>query len=493
MGKANRDRRRAKLKDRERQRKRRDFSWERGRPGPEPMHARGRAGERAGDAGGWRPSPAELAEYLVAASLTAQFNGDQAEFATCTAWLAGDIVRAAPSGSALTGAAGVSSVPGWRRIVSRQLWLALLPAVTAGWQQGWQPAEMIRQAERQFTPRHARLATDAVAAEMRTYAAATVDDRWTAQLAALGAVTWWDGDASYFEQWSVRERLDRAGTITCALETLFAFSALPEMSPLCPLPGAARRGTLTTEHPPGRKVDQRMLDRVRALLAKAESTEFPEEAEALTSRAQELMARHSIDDALLAAAADRAGRTGPGQADGRRLFVDSPYEAAKAVLVSVIAKANRCRSIWHKNLGLCTVLGFPADLDGVELLFTSLLVQATTAMVAAGSRQDACGRSRTRSFRQSFLAAYAQRIGERLCEATGAAERQAVADTPGANLLPVLAARNRVVDEAFDAMFPDMTTFSAGSVNDREGWITGRAAADLATLHDRRAVTGDAA
>ena len=48
----------------------------------------------------------------------------------------------------------------------------------------------------------------------------------------------------------------------------------------------------------------RMLDRVRALLAKAESTTFPAEAEALTGKAQELIARHSIDEALLAAAAE---------------------------------------------------------------------------------------------------------------------------------------------------------------------------------------------
>jgi hypothetical protein len=42
-------------------------------------------------------------------------------------------------------------------------------------------------------------------------------------------------------------------------------------------------------------LDQRMLDRVRALLAKAESTDFPQEADAFTARAQELMARHRID------------------------------------------------------------------------------------------------------------------------------------------------------------------------------------------------------
>jgi Protein of unknown function (DUF2786) len=253
-------------------------------------------------------------------------------------------------------------MPGWQRIVGQKLWEILLRAVTGGWHQGWQPAEVIRQVERQFSARHARLATDAVAAEMRGYASATVDDRWAAQVTAVGAKPWWDRDDGYLAQCGAREQIDRAAVVTCLLETVFAFAVLPELSRLCPLPGTARRGTLAAERTSGRPVDQRMLDRVRALLAKAESTEFPEEAEALTSRAQELMARHSIDDALLAAEAERTGRPGPGEAAGRRLFVDSPYEAAKAVLLDVIATANRRRSIWHKNLGSCTVVGFPADL-----------------------------------------------------------------------------------------------------------------------------------
>ena len=494
MGKANRDRRRAKLKDRERQRKRRDHRMDQASAGTQSA---GRAGSDAGrqhaDENGRRPPVAEAVILLVTAAISAQFEGDRDALARCATQLASESGASAPGRYAMTAGSGATGVPGWQRVVDQKLLEILSRAVTDSWQRGWQPAELIRQTERQFSTRHARLAADAVAAEMRGYAAATVDDRWAAQLAALGAKPWWGRDDRYLTQRGASERIDRTTVVTCLLETLFAFAGLPDLSRLCPLPGSARSGTLAGERTSGRPVDQRMLDRVRALLAKAESTEFPEEAEALTSRAQELMARHSIDDALLAAAGERSGRPGPGEAGGRRLFVDSPYEAAKAVLLEVIATANRCRSIWHKNLGLCTVVGFPADLDGVELLFTSLLVQATTAMVAAGSRQDAWGRSRTRSFRQSFLAAYAQRIGERLSEATGATERQAAAEAAGVNLLPVLAARHRVVDESFEAMFPDLTRFSAGSVNDREGWITGRAAADVATLHGRRAVTGDAA
>jgi Protein of unknown function (DUF2786) len=498
MGKANKDRRRAKLKARERERKRRDHGRERSSAtGQSADQARAEGPQQAGQGG--RTSPAEAVEFLVGAALHAQVEGDKDGLLWCVAQLAGEAGKTAsgaPTGGSavLSGRAAMTAgIPGWQRSVDRKLREILLQTVTDDWHRGRQPAELVRHVERQFGSRHARLATDAMAAEMRGYAAATIDDRWAAQLAVLGAKPWWERDDDYLTQWAARERIGRAMVVTCLLQTLFALAVVPKMSRLCPLPGSARRGTLAAGRDSDRPVDQRKLDRVRALLAKAESTEFPEEAEALTSRAQELMARHSIDDALLAATVERSGRAGPGNAAARRLFVDRPYEAAKAVLLDVIATANRCRSIWHKDLGLCTVVGFPAELDAVEMLFTSLLVQATTAMVAAGSRQDAWGRSRTRSFRQSFLAAYAQRIGERLSEAAGAAERQAAADTPGVNLLPVLAARHRVVDESFEAMFPDLTRFSAGSVNDREGWVTGRAAADVATLQGRRAVSGDAA
>ena len=185
------------------------------------------------------------------------------------------------------------------------------------------------------------------------------------------------------------------------------------------------------------------------------------------------MTRHTINEALLAAETGAAG-TGPaGQAgaSGRRLFVDSPYELAKTDLLDVVAAVNRCRAVRHQNLGLSTVLGFPGDLDAVEMLFASLLVQATAAMVRAGPHRDDAGPPGTRSFRQSFLASYAQRVGERLAEAAGAAQRQAVADAPDSGVLPVLAARHRVVDEAVRKMFPDLACHEPGPAPDPEDWL----------------------
>ncbi|MFC5000686.1 DUF2786 domain-containing protein [Dactylosporangium cerinum] len=209
----------------------------------------------------------------------------------------------------------------------------------------------------------------------------------------------------------------------------------PRIQQLGPVPGQARRGSLRTT---ATVKDRGQLDRIRALLAKAESTNFPEEAETYTAKAQELMARHSIDYALLSV--DVGGRDEP---VGRRVAVDNPYGAPEVLLLDAVARANRCRSVWSGEFGFVTVLGFPSDVDGVEMLFTSPLVQATGAMVAAGSRRDASGRSSTRSFRQSFLTAYAQRIGERLTTVTKETTDEATRDAVG--LLPVLVSREAKV------------------------------------------------
>ena len=103
----------------------------------------------------------------------------------------------------------------------------------------------------------------------------------------------------------------------------------------------------------------------------------------------------------------------------------------------------------------------PGDLDAVELIFASLQVQAATAMVHADDHRGVTDASRTRSFRQSFLASYAERIGEGLDEAAGVARRRAAAGRGGPAILPVLAARRRVVDEALVRMFPDLTQHHA--------------------------------
>ena len=71
--------------------------------------------------------------------------------------------------------------------VSREIVSFLRSSVTAAWRHGWQPAELARHAGRELGGVHASMAADMIADEVRGYDAATVDDRWAAQVASLDA------------------------------------------------------------------------------------------------------------------------------------------------------------------------------------------------------------------------------------------------------------------------------------------------------------------
>ncbi|WP_334663976.1 DUF2786 domain-containing protein [Streptomyces cyaneofuscatus] len=336
--------------------------------------------------------------------------------------------------------------------------------VTRAWGRGWHPADLVRFVRLELDERRAVLAATLIAAETARYG--ELPPRWRAQLAELpGPVP------------VPRNKPDRFSYASDLLELYRLLLRLPAIEPVGPAPGTAADHL----HRPPAPDEPRMLTRIRALLAKAEATGFPEEAEALTAKAQELMARHSIDEALIAARSHSAEAPG-----ACRIGVEPPYESAKAILLDAVASANRCQAVWNGDFGFSTVVGFEPDLEAVELLFTSLLVQGTAAMTRAEAGQRASGRKRTKTFRQSFLMAYAQRLGSRLADTT---ERTtATADTEtgtaegGSDLLPVLAARDIAVTETAERMFPRTTTTRVRGATDLDGWNHGTEAADRARV-----------
>jgi hypothetical protein len=91
-------------------------------------------------------------------------------------------------------------------------------------------------------------------------------------------------------------------------------------------------------------------------------------------------------------------------------------------------------------------------------------------------------RRRLKAFRESFLVAFAVRIGERLAAAADAALADAALAAGPVDLLPVLASRDAQVREAMDRVFPRTVRSRGGRVDSAEGWESGRAAADRATL-----------
>lgn len=356
---------------------------------------------------------------------------------------------------------------------------------------GWQPADLVHVVKREWTLRASRLTVSFIAEHARRFDAPTrAPHPWLGQLQEMGVV---DGDRTtviggrgdLIAGWARTERQHPEEALTVAVQILAQLRLLPRLPMVLTPPaqwGATNRGVMPAPRS-AEGIDAKALKLIRALLAKAEATTFDAEAEAFTAKAQEMMTRHSIDAAVVASAA-AGSRTAAG-VESRRVHIDNPYAEEKAGFLSAIADVNGVRSIWIPHAGLCTVVGFPVDLQLTDLLFTSLLVQATRASAAATATNRQLS---TPSFRRAFLIAFAHRIAERLEAARRHVAAEAAAEY-GDSLLPVLASREAAVEAAYAEAFPNTTLMKSRSLN-AAGWHAGRSAADAADIGAGAAITG---
>lgn len=346
-----------------------------------------------------------------------------------------------------------------REVVTRRLSSMMRSDIAAALGSGWKPQEITRVLRRQAGAAAAAIATEPLADVVRHRHRSNGQDAAGPHLVdpTMGGRSL-DHTAS---SWS----MDLSAAI-CAFAILEHLPALPDL------------GSISSTRPKvGSKDEERMLTRIRALLSKAEASAYPEEADAFMAKAQQLMTRHCIDRALMEEDVDASDDP---QVEARRVWLDDPYLQAKALLLAKVASANRCRAVVSSNLGFSTVIGHSADLEATELLFTSLLVQATRRITALGSDPTHGSRSRRPSYRRSFFVAYAGRIGARLHDANESATT-AADEALGNRLLPVLARREDHVDAAVESLFGELGELGF-SLTDFAGWAAGTAAADMADL-----------
>ena len=357
----------------------------------------------------------------------------------------------------------------------------LVTTVALMWHHGWQPSELVRQVRRALSRDAADLVAAAVLVDDRRRGDQVKHLRWQGQIDALAvgaSVDWSSGDARsnrWMHVWVDAASDGRTGgggvveVIDALMSELTSLGALPR---LLPPPGETECdavGVLLADD-----TDDPVLARVRALLAQAESTTFPAEAEVFTAKAQAMMSRHAIDEAMVRHAAGNRDRP-----ITVRLPIDVPYAAEQAVLLHVVADAGRCRSISMSNYAMSTLIGAATDVRRVEILFTSLLLQAQAALNHEAASGGAGSHRRSRRFRAGFLAGYASRIGDRLHE-----ERERAESDAGAEVLPVLARQSQAVDDELDRLFSDRITRGGSKARDLAGWDAGTDAADRARLRD---------
>lgn len=228
---------------------------------------------------------------------------------------------------------------------------------------------------------------------------------------------------------------------------------------------------------------------IQKLLSRAEATEFESERDSCLAKVAELMARHSIEEALVRSRMAEPSAVSPTE---RLMVVPSPYAARKVSLFGAVGEHAGCTVIdlGNDDTGVRRVgaVGFPADLDRMEVLVTSLLVQLTRSMLSAPGRPNKSAGA-TAAWRRSFVTGFIWRVAERLrdankTEATDAQSRAAegVPCQSEPSVALALVERQDAVDEEVSRRYPYLRTRRMDGGSSRDGHHAGRAAGDRAGL-----------
>lgn len=214
--------------------------------------------------------------------------------------------------------------------------------------------------------------------------------------------------------------------------------------------------------------EDRILDKIRNLLALAENAGTPEESENARAKAEAMMLRHSIDAAMLA----DSGRAQSEEIVQRTITISAPYTKEKTTLFGVVthnlmcqalydtewrynAKTRRHTRTWTKG-ATATIVGFESDVDRAEMLFTSLLLQASRDVMRA---TPANPREDVATYRSSWMLGFAAAVHNRLAEIHRRTRSEVDADNRGGRGTElVLADRRSLVDARYREWFPDTVT-----------------------------------
>ena len=218
---------------------------------------------------------------------------------------------------------------------------------------------------------------------------------------------------------------------------------------------------------------ERMLIKVRALMDKAEATEFPEEAKAFMETAQSLLTEYAldIDELMVIGEVNKLGD----KIVTIAVRVSDPYSKTRAKLLHAVAQSNNCRVVmgsrsqseWlHTEVKetlyvdnpktnkrskagvLVYITGFSRNVDASVLLFTSLLIQSTSEF----ARLDIPSYESKGTYYNHYLIGYTSAIGARLraAQRNASKDAQAKAEEQGVDLLPVLVAREEQVNKEYE-------------------------------------------
>jgi hypothetical protein len=180
--------------------------------------------------------------------------------------------------------------------------------------------------------------------------------------------------------------------------------------------------------------DETKIDRIRALLSKAESTDFPEEAKTYNAQALRLMAIYGVEETHLRL----KKKSGPDPIIMQRFLCRGKYLAQQDILLNGLCNVLHCKSVvsnehdaYGNRVKAFAVYGTALHVSRVRMLFSSLSMQMLSAVSKV--RPEPWDYTDTRTYRLSWMDGYVDSVLDRL----GDAEKMASEEMEGAGLVLV--------------------------------------------------------
>lgn len=226
----------------------------------------------------------------------------------------------------------------------------------------------------------------------------------------------------------------------------------------------------------------KMKARINALLAKAESSNFPEERDAFNAGAEKLMLRLGISVAELEA----AGKTKAEKIVEVRRSYNGDYAISLVAFVRAIADGfghlTVLQSQGYKLSRSAYIIGHESDVEQFLILHDSLNLQVRSALRAWQKANLEARRGLTEHQKylqhRSFIEGFGQQVGRRLAARRTTEE---VTASPGAAL--VLYSKESRISDWVNEAYPKLGK-SRGHSHSYAGYSAGQASGAKANLND---------
>jgi hypothetical protein len=185
------------------------------------------------------------------------------------------------------------------------------------------------------------------------------------------------------------------------------------------------------------------LIKIQKLLAKAEASEFPSEAEAYREQAEKLLLAHGLDVAMLDAL--HKGHE-PEKIISKKIVLEGSYLLDRITLLHAIAGPFHCQGFRTNTKArgdTYVIYGYTSDVEHVEFLFASLSIQMQAEVARKQTPAYSTGRQMNRvSFVKGFFYGFTISVANRLRKL----QKEVVAEYDGSGTELVLASRSKRVD-----------------------------------------------